>query len=425
MCEKPEEVMPRKTRFDRSKTCHKCKTTDGQLVVRHFVYCKECFLAHVRSKFKQRMPSPRTEDRDAELPLTVAFSGGMGSSVLLSEIARMFRRVNARRKIWKPITAVYVETCAASEDGVDQVDRIREIVQGYHDIGLVVVRLEDAFGSDEGQDLAQLSLADERLVDAPRISYESPREALRAYLAAQPTASARSTALSSLIHALVLRHSTPTGPIVFGTQLTALAVELIAGVAHGAGFSLASTHPRVFRPLQDLGAKECAAYIHWRGLRPIHARGPPSMESIGGLTREFITRLDRDYPSTVSAVARTCAKVVPRRDQTAFPCALCERPAQRGVLDWKSRTAIRSFEPMDAEAPVVGDVGPGRSTEDSGTASELCYACHTQLTSRARVRGEANAASVPVPRWTGTTLAERRAAMRSAVSEFILDDDDN
>jgi len=62
------------------------------------------------------MPSPRTEDREQELPLTVAFSGGMGSSILLDQISRTFRRVNARRNVWNPITALYVETSAVFED---------------------------------------------------------------------------------------------------------------------------------------------------------------------------------------------------------------------------------------------------------------------------------------------------------------------
>lgn len=133
------------------------------------------------------------------------------------------------------------------------------------------------------------------------------------------------------------------------------------------------------------------------------------------VSADFIVRLDRDFPSTVSAVARTCGKVVPKRDSSGPPlsCALCERPAQRGVLEWKARTAIRSLHPESAQTLDVQD----------GAAEELCYTCHTMLTSRARVRGVNDTdLALPVPSWTTSMVRERRSAMRESVNEFILDD---
>ena len=38
----------------------------------------------------------------------------------------------------------------------------------------------------------------------------------------------------------------------------------------------------------------------------------------------FIVGLENDYPSTVSTIARTCAKVKPK-DVAQGVCALCER----------------------------------------------------------------------------------------------------
>jgi cytoplasmic tRNA 2-thiolation protein 2 len=98
-------------------------------------------------------------------------------------------------------------------------------------------------------------------------------------------------------------------------------------------------------------------------------------------------------------------------------------------MNWKERTAIRSLATVSAEdaagALTAENLVSGCPQDHVGAVSELCYACHTMLTSRARTRGEPNSVSTPVPHWTGTTLAERRAAMRSTVSEFILNDDDN
>ncbi|EJD48958.1 hypothetical protein AURDEDRAFT_161896 [Auricularia subglabra TFB-10046 SS5] len=399
MCEKPEEVMPRKLRYDRGRTCNKCKSVPGAIVVRHYVYCKDCFFAHVHAKFRKVMPAretykPRSEPGDP--PLTLAFSAGLGASVLLDLVARTYRREGARKLVWDPITAIYVETCAAYDGVSDRTEHIREVLGSYTGVRLVAARIEDAFKPRDGEPLLAVSLADERLPTlSPSSPASSPTDALHAYLDAMHTPSARITAIESLVYALIMRAAPSRGPILFGTQLTALAVTLIAGVAHGAGFTL-TPPPRVVRPLQDVGAKECA-------------------DSITGLTREFMTRLDRDFPSTVSAVARTCAKVVPRRDQTGQLCALCERPAQRGVLDWKSRTAMRSLDPPDPNA-----------VELDGAAGDMCYACHTMLTSRARVRASADSNQVvPVPTWATSTLLERRAALRESVREFILEDADD
>ena len=41
---------------------------------------------------------------------------------------------------------------------------------------------------------------------------------------------------------------------------------------------------------------------------------------------EFILGLEKDYPSTVSTITRTCAKLVPK-DEAAGVCSLCQRYA--------------------------------------------------------------------------------------------------
>lgn len=108
--------------------------------MRHFVYCKcappspsattslsaprECFFAHAHSKFRKQVPAReayKPRDADADPPLTVAFSGGLGASVLLDLVARTYRREGARKPVWSPITALYVETCNAY-DGVRELE---------------------------------------------------------------------------------------------------------------------------------------------------------------------------------------------------------------------------------------------------------------------------------------------------------------
>jgi cytoplasmic tRNA 2-thiolation protein 2 len=89
--------------------------------------------------------------------------------------------------------------------------------------------------------------------------------------------------------------------LVLGTSLTALSVNLISGIAQGAGFAVSeeareewSPRPeqgikvRVVRPMKDIGMKECAIWDWWHGLRvvggsiKVHDRG---QNAIGALTR--------------------------------------------------------------------------------------------------------------------------------------------
>jgi cytoplasmic tRNA 2-thiolation protein 2 len=133
-------------------------------------------------------------------------------------------------------------------------------------------------------------------------------------------------------------------------------VNLISGIAQGAGFAVAeeakeewSPRPeqgikvRVVRPMKDIGMKECAIWDWWNGLRVVGGsinvrdRGK---NAIGALTRgmfiailsdwilifsvDFIFGLESDYPATVSTVARTCAKLTPKEGSNGV-CIMCER----------------------------------------------------------------------------------------------------
>lgn len=99
---------------------------------------------------------------------------------------------------------------------------------------------------------------------------------------------------------------------------------------------------KVVRPLKDIGMKECAAWVWWNGLQVVgKEKVTNGKQGIGGLTKgmvkiwldisprlkcdaDFIVGLERDYPSTVSTIARTCAKLAPKAAASEW-CALCER----------------------------------------------------------------------------------------------------
>jgi cytoplasmic tRNA 2-thiolation protein 2 len=192
-----------------------------------------------------------------------------------------------------------------------------------------------------------------------RKSDVSSASLLKAYLASLPTPTSYQNSISLLIR-LLLQYTARThgcSHLLLGTSLTALSVNLIGAVANGAGYTLAfekdedwqspsSGVVRVVRPLREISMKECAAYLRWRNLSVIGNQrmllAPTNnKDSIADLTKgssvawlpcsihlimilaEFIFGLDRDYPSTVSAIVRTCDKLV--SNTVGDKCVLCER----------------------------------------------------------------------------------------------------
>ncbi|OBZ72543.1 Cytoplasmic tRNA 2-thiolation protein 2 [Grifola frondosa] len=488
-----EAVMQRRPKHDKTKICVRCKVARGNLVIRHAVYCKDCFFPLVTHRFRRALePSvnskPDGPRRTALKPsgnLLLGYSGGLGSAVLLDLVHRCYiafdrstmqtdggRDHPRHERVWKKVTVCYVEVCDAFPGMKDRSAEIAEIVARYEDFEFISLRIQDAFNRTWWEKVGGIpissylgvSLAKEDLVLTSHSSPSTPLESLHTYLSSLPTPTAVSSSIQTLTRLLLLHTAlqTASSHLLLGTSLTSLAISLISGISQGAGFNVReeiqeewapdgteenSARPRgkrrvrIVRPLRDVGAKECAAWLWWRGLSVVgldrrHASG--ASLGIGELTKDFITGLEKDYPSTVSTIVRTCGKLAPKGDVAGL-CVLCERPAQAGVQLWKARTAIR--EPVFQDTPDRGEPDAPLNSPPS-LAPHLCYACHATLTSR-RGTSRVEQPSVPLPVWTsvspilemeyargkGTALPPPGMArmaeqeMKAVVQEFLLDDE--
>ncbi len=256
--------------------------------------------------------------------------------------------------------------------------------------------------------------------------------ALKAHLLALPTPTATLSTLSTLTRLLLLytAYSIGASHLVLGTSLTSLSISLISSISQGGGFVVPQTiqeewippfvkrapgdspwkgEVRLIRPLREVSMKECQAWIWWRQLSVVGKQSiPVSKQTIGYLTKgshiyelliyllrltngftEFIIGLERDYPSTISTIAKTAGKLAPK-GESGERCVLCElwvvlcsssvprswnisRPMQQSVRGWKDRTSIRSFT---EDASHVDDAS------SLCLLSHLCHSCHTTLTSK-------------------------------------------
>ncbi|KAJ7285019.1 hypothetical protein C8J57DRAFT_1290168 [Mycena rebaudengoi] len=489
--------MLRRAKFDKSRTCGRCRTAPGNVVIRHAVYCKDCFFPMISTKFRRAVqpsvnPTPNAPRNKGLKPagnLCVGFSGGLGSTVLLDLVAQCYFTVQdpdettpmkggtdhpRKAGVWKKATVCYVEICNAVPGTRDRTDEVRAAVEQFRHFDFMPIRIEDAF--DElwwkkviggHAPLAHLSvdLTNEDLLISPAAP-SSPAASLSAYIASLPTQTAIPSAIQTLVRLLLLHAAwaTQSSHLLLGTSLTSLSISLISSIAQGGGFVVReeaqeewqpAVHVgtgrtvRLNRPLRDIGMKECAVWAWWRGLAVVGKEGfLGGKHGIGALTKDFIVGLERDYPSTVSAIARTCGKLAPKNDDTAGICTLCERPAQHGVQDWKTRISIRSLADPALTAPP-----PHNTTVTAPDALDaeprasltplLCYACHTTLTSRSS-RGTAASVqqggatpsvrqdATPLPVWVNSRLADgelwrsrkmQEADMERSVKDFLIVDD--
>lgn len=164
--------------------------------------------------------------------------------------------------------------------------------------------------SDEGKlSFCFLTIGTECLISPdlrlkPSTSEHSPLDALRAYLFSLPTQTAFFSAIQTLTRVLLQYTSASryASHLLLGTSLTSLSVNLISGIAQGAGYTVAEEtkeewNPhmtdgipvRVLRPLRDIGMKECAIWDWWSRLRVVgrsrkYIQGG-GKNAIGALTR--------------------------------------------------------------------------------------------------------------------------------------------
>ncbi|KAG7451187.1 uncharacterized protein BT62DRAFT_941926 [Guyanagaster necrorhizus] len=444
-------LMERRPKFDKSRDCVKCKTNRGNIVIRHAVYCKECFTPLVSFKFRRSLEpfvnelpqGPRRKALKASGDLLLAFSGGLGSTVLLDLAYQAYfanRHEEDRTEnqqggkdhprnapIWPKGSICYVEICSAFPGMKDRTEKIRTAIASYGSLDFIPLRLEDAFdnswwesvgGRPSPSDL-EVDLSNEEIFISffSKETIVDPVTSLRTFLSNLPTHTAISRAVPTLVRILLLYTARSTGSshLLLGTSLTSLSVSLISAISQGAGFtvreeaqeewaSLDVPSPtrksvRVIRPLRDIGMKECAILCWWRNLNVIgKEKIPGGKEDIANLTKDFIVGLEKDYPSTVSTIARTCGKLIPKAG-SARKCILCEQPVQQGIQDWKSRTSIRTLDAAETTSDVI---------EHSRFISPyLCYACHTTFTSRSsRGSMQSGTTSVRLPVWTGQHLMD-------------------
>ncbi|KAH9935255.1 hypothetical protein B0H21DRAFT_759246 [Amylocystis lapponica] len=435
-----DALMPRRRKFDKTKACIKCKVAQGNIVIRHAVYCKACFFPHITFKFRRSLepfvnPKPQGPRRTALKPagnLLVGFSGGLGSTILLDLIHRCYVASNdpsnptdggrdhpRNEKVWRKITVCYIEISDAFPGMEDRRAEVEDAVRRYDGLDFVSLRIQDAFdpewwtrtGGRPGFSVLNADLTSEELHVAAADLALPPLQALHSHLASLPTATAVPSTLQTLIRLLLLHTAASTGSshLVLGTSLTSLAVSLISGVAQGMGFNVREElqeewtpdegpgdgtendrngdddarvrsrgSVRVIRPLRDIGMKECAAWAWWTGLKLVVQAKQQSPSS-----KQAIGALTKDFIMGLEHDYPSTVSTIVRTCGKVAPkgdvigkCAMCERPVPRGIQDWKSRISIRSRSKPDPDTDAPQEDHLSHPDVSSPDASLTPYLCY-------------------------------------------------
>ncbi|KAF5382162.1 hypothetical protein D9615_004389 [Tricholomella constricta] len=345
----------------------------GNIIIRHAVYCKDCFFPLISIKFRRSLdPSvnplpdgPRRKGLKAGGNLLLGLSGGLGSTVLLDLVYQTYFSMHdppiedvtgkprggkdhpRNASVWPKGAVCYVETCSAFPGARDRTEEIRAVVAKHDRLDFIPLRLEDAFssawwnavgGKPASKELGMDITNEELILSSVSSSQDTdtPISRLQRYISSLPTHTAIPTAIQTLTRLLLLHTAMSRGSshLLLGTSLTSLSIALISSISQGGGFVVREEAQeewtprlsvrkenghengaiRIIRPLRDIGMKECAMWAWWRGLVIVgREKFQGGKQSIGPLTKEFIVGLERDYPSTVSTIARTCAKLAPKK----------------------------------------------------------------------------------------------------------------
>ncbi|ORX34106.1 hypothetical protein BD324DRAFT_594457 [Kockovaella imperatae] len=453
-----------------SRICQRCREARAMFIIRSALYCRSCFEQNMRQRLmRQLYPALRPDEARSKNPskrdnvrppiqrgnALIALSGGAGSMAMLDMmIASGFigqgdgRRADLKKGekeiLWDHATVVHVDFSGVS-DGIEDRTEWLQGVAAARGLKFIAVKAEDVFdvglaarlglqkASERPMPVLEVGIHDAGMSLKATTSSETPLQSLKRMLATLSPAS-RPAFLCNVLDAIleqVARGLPDVSHLLLGETSTRQAQRIISGTALGRGWSLPlelassckSEGYYQVRAMKDISIKEASMYC-WVNRRAMQnhrkwtagdlhsgSRGKGST-SLEGLTEDFIAGLSVTHPATVSTITRTGEKLMfAGGDDRDSICPLCRLPKEQDPLEWKSKTSLTSLRPALT------------STEDEESARfdlapHLCYGCLTTLTASASKKGAPQSAILP--QWISDRI--RREAMRSEISEFLLDD---
>ncbi|KAJ1649059.1 Cytoplasmic tRNA 2-thiolation protein 2 [Dispira simplex] len=400
--------------------CHKCGLTKPAVKIRHTYYCKPCFKKSFVTKFRSTIGKALRLSSSHKPRVLVGYSGGTSSRALLHLVGQYSRHefVTDDRDKFAKLVVCHIDTTGLFPELPHDTEGIRQSVEiayphvTYDNIPLEqVLTLQTMNDPLTGGWLMELSPVSDAIAGnfcfIPRRplaeTQTSPTHRLTALFQAATKFSTKEDLLEHLTFQLLVQRAIHhrCDYIILGDTCTRLAIRTLANTGKGRGFALPLSlggHPTWFngiqfvRPLRECLVKEAALYNHIEQLQvfptPSFTTLRPTKSSINKLTEDFICGLDRDFPSTTSAVTRTAGKLkASDRVPNNAACLLCLMPVEGDSVAWKTAITVRTL-PNSAEPSLAGEstvtASPHHMSENLADTplrltNYFCYACQTTL----------------------------------------------
>ncbi|XP_053731407.1 cytoplasmic tRNA 2-thiolation protein 2 [Synchiropus splendidus] len=477
-----------------SRKCCKCKEGSAAVVIRAGdTYCRDCFKEYFIHKFRAMLGKNRVIYPGEKVLLAV--SGGPSSCSMLRQVQEGLSQ-NAHKKLRFLPGIVYIDEGAVTGQTPEQ--RLRTLAElralfqatGFPFYMVPLERVLDLPSSvlvaavpDHGPSAASYKAAVDKFLQAPdadgyqtlsapespvSLNVQEPQtRMLQQMLDSVKTLTAKLDLLRTLRQHLLVHTARSEGysKLMLGDSCTRVAVLLLVSISLGRGAALAQdtgfSDARYgdivcVRPMRDYSAREIAYFNHLFGVPTVFSPGLDTQtkdkSSIQRLTESFLTKLQEDFPSTISTIYRTSEKL-----QTACgassavdPChrcllCLCGLDTSAGkasafqstlISEQLSQTRISSaFASSPGPTSALGQCcdrtgvcggaeegvpccSSSRPAERTDLSSLLCYSC--QLT----VKDLTSVERLPQYVLAEARRRQRRSEMREQISDFLLPGDD-
>ncbi|XP_056382042.1 cytoplasmic tRNA 2-thiolation protein 2 isoform X2 [Hyla sarda] len=477
------------------RTCMKCREGSAVLIIRvGDAFCKSCFKDYFVHKFRAILGKNRVVYPGEKVLL--AYSGGPSSSAMIHQVQEGLGR-DAPKKLRFIPSILFIDegaVCGQSweqrEQNVSEICRVlqktnfpfhivpleqvftlpRSVLQSalpgnsehalnYKQAVNSFLEQQRAHQQDElsvtAYELAQLCVTD-TLANGSKYSCP-PAElttALMEIFNSARTLTAKLELLQCLRRHLILHVVRMFGysKVMSGESCTRLAVRLLANISLGRGAFLpldtGFSDDRygdvvIVRPMREYSLKEISFYnrlFHVESVFiPTMETKAPENSSIQHLSEAFITKLQADFPSTVSTMYRTSEKLNISRAESAEEniqqekCLLCMCNLDTHVGEASAFCATQVSQNLsqrlknNVEAtrdPVEQCCNSGQCSERSSSCSTrtqdliplLCYSC------RVTVKDMTSVSTFPPYILNEAGHRSRRLEIRREIQEFLLDD---
>lgn len=301
-----------------SKTniCKKCNEKEAVAKL----MCSSCFVAYIRHKFRAALGSTKIVRRHSNV--IMYFTGGV-ESVCLAEMIKVAFEQESHKRLCFDMELIFVDRNCLGPEGLnpkcrfDIIQQVRKILSDQLPCFQCYYSSIASSSHNEISNIAALTLADVELI------IDNERNFLQKFNLLQSVTSKQSFIDVMTTETLRTAATQLNGQYVFTSETSIdLANKLMENISLGRGSSVA--HDVAFsddrieavkfvRPLKDLTADEAVTYAKILDLKYLETesfgKNLGKLASIQNLTSKFIDDLQKNFPSTVSTVYRTCGKI--------------------------------------------------------------------------------------------------------------------